>query len=111
MPVNENGSVVEVICNGVEKIIEIEKAFPPIQSGGNDRYERVFGSSELDVNNDLVVTHNFTERPTSVRVLDQNREKIYPDNERDIDTGLVKGLVLNFQTYTPFSNFIVILEV
>jgi hypothetical protein len=101
----------EVITDDFYEVDGRAIALPPTTGSGNDRYELVFNSTDLNANNELVISHNFTKNPSSVRVLNANRKKIYPDDERDVDTGSVKGVVINLFSYMPFTNFLLVLEV
>lgn len=78
---------------------------------GGDRYERVFHSNQLTAEFNLVVLHGFNRHPTTVQVFDEERIEIKPDTRQDKENGTVKYTELNLQSYTPFTNYLVTLEV
>lgn len=85
-----------------------------VQGGGGsggERYEQVFGSVQLNVNGELIVFHGMSQNPSTVRVLDENREEIYPDFKRDFDSGSLKALIVGLKSFGVFSNFLIVLEV
>ena len=78
---------------------------------GSDRYERVFHSSQLTAEFNLVVLHGFTKHPTTVQVFDENRIEIKPDTRQDKESGTTKFTEINLLSYAPFTNYLVTVEV